>query len=109
MTATVATIRLSDYTPPPFLIHKTDLTFKLDPLKTEVTAVLQLEANPKAAVATRLFLHGQDLTLISVAINGTTNPAAGGGAPSYFANSQLNANTQAVPTLYKNKNDIPRL
>lgn len=45
---------------------------------------------------------------ISAVINGTTNPASGS-PPSYFANSQSTSDIQAVPTLYKNKTDIPRI
>ena len=65
-----STIYLKDYLPPSFLIEKTHLTFRLDPKKTEVTAVLDCVANPKAESSRCLKLHGQDLTLVSLHLNG---------------------------------------
>ncbi|WP_053980920.1 aminopeptidase N [Marinagarivorans algicola] len=61
---------LKDYTVPSFFIKTTDLTFKLDPTKTEVTSVLTLAANPEAPTKGTLFLHGESLTLKSLAIDG---------------------------------------
>ncbi len=69
---TVTTTYLKDYTPPAFLIEQTDLIFKLNPLKTEVTATLLMVANPKAEPTSKVFLNGQDLTLISLAVDGKT-------------------------------------
>ncbi|HEY7773652.1 MAG TPA: aminopeptidase N [Marinagarivorans sp.] len=68
--ATPTTVFLKDYLPPTFLIEKTHLTFRLDPKKTEVTAVLTVVANPEAQPCESLRLHGQDLELISVLLDG---------------------------------------
>lgn len=56
-----------DYQPPSFLISKVALRFELDKTATKVTSVMQLERQIDGAA---LKLDGQDLTLLSVAING---------------------------------------
>ncbi|BBL53596.1 aminopeptidase N [Bartonella quintana] len=63
--------RLEDYQQTPYAIPKTQLYFRLAPKKTYVTATLSLEPrhnNTKELIP--LVLSGDDLTLISVAING---------------------------------------
>ncbi|UNE54797.1 aminopeptidase N [Bartonella machadoae] len=63
--------RLEDYQPTPYAIPKTQLCFCLEPQKTFVTAILCIEARQNTKKGTPLVLSGDDLTLISVAINGT--------------------------------------
>ncbi|MDZ7923760.1 MAG: aminopeptidase N [Marinagarivorans sp.] len=67
---TISTTYLKDYTPPAYLIEQTNLTFKLHPLKTEVTSTLLMVANPSAEPTHKVFLNGQDLTLISITLDG---------------------------------------
>jgi len=65
---TTATIRLADYTPPAFLIDTVHLDFRLDPHATKVAATIAFRRNP--AGAGDFFLHGEDLTPLSLAIDG---------------------------------------
>lgn len=65
--------RLADYTAPAFSISYVDLCFELNSEATRVTSVLQIKRN-LADVA--LKLDGQQLTLISVAIDGRLLGAA---------------------------------
>ncbi|MCI2398060.1 aminopeptidase N [Aliiroseovarius subalbicans] len=62
-------IYLADYTPPTWLIEQVDLSFKLHPTATRVTARIRFTPNP-ATPARDFFLHGEDLTLISAKIDG---------------------------------------
>ncbi len=65
------TIYLKDYKVPDFLIEKTDLHFSLDESLTVVTSTLLLHRNPDAADnSVPLELHGQDLVLQSIKIDG---------------------------------------
>ncbi|EJF85729.1 aminopeptidase N [Candidatus Bartonella washoeensis] len=64
--------RLEDYQPTPYTISKTQLSFCLEPQKTFVTATLFIEARQNTKERMPLVLSGDDLTLISVAINGET-------------------------------------
>lgn len=61
-----------DYTPPTFLIDRVDLTFDLDESATRVTSRLVVQRNSKAAQHSQaaLVLHGEDLTLESVKLDG---------------------------------------
>ncbi|SEH88954.1 aminopeptidase N [Rheinheimera pacifica] len=59
--------RLTDYTAPAFSISHVDLCFELDAEATRVTSVLQIKRN-RADVP--LKLDGQQLTLISIALDG---------------------------------------
>jgi aminopeptidase N len=64
-------VHLEDYTPPPYFIDNTRLTFELGEKATIVSAELDLRRNP--AVSGRvdaLTLDGEELELLSVAING---------------------------------------
>lgn len=63
-------IHLKDYTVPDFLIEKTDLTFHLTELVTTVTSTLTLKRNPDASNNHSLVLHGQELELVSITVNG---------------------------------------
>ncbi|HUG26392.1 aminopeptidase N [Piscinibacter sp.] len=64
-----ALIRREDYTAPVFWIKSVDLTFDLDPAKTLVISRMQVERNPDVA-AQPLKLHGEDLNLTRVLVNG---------------------------------------
>ncbi|MCA3668626.1 MAG: aminopeptidase N, partial [Methylobacterium sp.] len=63
-------IRLSEYRPPDFLIDHVALDFRLHPSGTVVDAVLTLRRNPKGRAGAALSLDGEDLTLLSVALEG---------------------------------------
>jgi len=64
-------IRRSDYAPPAFWIRSVDLTFDLDPAKTMVVSKMQVERNADV-VAQPLRLHGEDITLTRVLVNGAS-------------------------------------
>ncbi|WP_404302858.1 aminopeptidase N [Alicycliphilus denitrificans] len=62
-------IQRLDYAPPAFWIDSVELTFDLDPAKTRVLNRMQVRRN--AAVAPQsLRLHGQELNLARVLVNG---------------------------------------
>ncbi|TCP42359.1 aminopeptidase N [Rhodovulum marinum] len=61
---------LADYTPPAWLVDRVELTFRLHPSATRVVSRIAFRPNPETANR-RFFLHGEDLTLISAAIDGT--------------------------------------
>ncbi len=63
-------IYLKDYQPPAYWIRKTVLRFDLDDASTQVTATLSIERNKDAPANAALVLHGQDLVLQSLAVNG---------------------------------------
>ncbi|WP_375658789.1 aminopeptidase N [Bartonella sp. MR30HLJHH] len=69
---TTSIYRLEDYQPTPYAIPKTQLSFQLAPTKTYVTAILSIEPRHNTKELTPLVLSGDDLTLISVSINGET-------------------------------------
>ncbi|WP_331345689.1 aminopeptidase N [Cellvibrio sp. UBA7661] len=64
------TIYLKDYQVPPYLIKTTDLRFEIYDGETLVSAMLHLYRNPAAAPASQLTLHGADLELVSIALDG---------------------------------------
>lgn len=65
------TIYLKDYQVPDFLIDKTDLYFNLGEEVTEVRSRLSLRRNPDASRDdTDLVMHGQQLVLKSLAVDG---------------------------------------
>ncbi len=72
------TIRLADYTPPPHLVDRVDLIFRLDPHATVVTARLALRPNPadKRDAPDDLWLDGSSLELRAARIDGTPVPEA---------------------------------
>src|SRR5215471_3262394 len=64
-------VRLADYRPPAFLIDAVDLVFDLDGKDTRVKSRLAIRRNPAASdTAAPLHLDGEDLTLVSLALNG---------------------------------------
>ncbi len=63
-------IYLKDYSAPDYWIYKTDLCFDLNEDATLVTSTLSVERNDDAADDAVLVLHGQELTLVSVNLNG---------------------------------------
>jgi aminopeptidase N len=70
-TETPKTIYLKDYQPPPFLIGDVDLRFELGEQTTLVHANLSVERNPAfTADSPDLILDGQELELVSIAIDG---------------------------------------
>ena len=64
-----ATTRLADYQPPAFLIDQVALIFDLAFARTLVHSELKFRRNP-AASASPLRLHGEDLELLAIAIDG---------------------------------------
>ena len=66
--ATPATIYLKDYKPYGFEVTSVDLTFDLDPHRTRVTS--RIAFTPKPNAGGKIFLHGENLTLISAKIDG---------------------------------------
>ncbi|WP_158047365.1 aminopeptidase N [Skermanella pratensis] len=71
--STPQAIHLKDYAPPPYLIDTVDLAFDLGEEVTRVRSALALRANPDAASpAGALVLDGQDMRLVSVALDGRT-------------------------------------
>jgi aminopeptidase N len=65
------TIHQRDYTPPNYLVETVELTFDLDAESTEVLSRLKLHSNhDRSGGALPLFLDGQDLTLLSLKLDG---------------------------------------
>lgn len=68
-----STIYLSDYEVPAYLIDTTDLAFDLGEESTKVTSQLHIRRNPASKTSNAsLALHGTELDLISLAIDGRT-------------------------------------
>ena len=63
-------IYLADYTPFSHLLDQVSLTFHLAAKATRVQANIEMRPNPEAAPAQDLRLDGENLRLISLAING---------------------------------------
>lgn len=63
-------VLLADYTPPPFLISKVDLSISLDPSRTQVKARLAIARNAAAADVRALRLDGEFLELDQLSIDG---------------------------------------
>ena len=68
--STPSVIRREDYRPPPYSIESIELTFDLDEERTKVSATSAVLRNSDSAVDAPLILDGQDMTLVSVAIDG---------------------------------------
>jgi aminopeptidase N len=68
MKAETAQVRLEDYRPPNYAIDTVDLTFRLDPEATIVTATLALR--PRGKDCGDLTLVGDELKLVSLAMDG---------------------------------------
>ncbi|NDY90631.1 aminopeptidase N [Ideonella sp. TBM-1] len=65
----LAPVRREDYAPPAYWIRTAELTFDLDTAKTIVASKLAIERNPALPVQP-LRLHGEDLNLLRVLVNG---------------------------------------
>ena len=68
---TAATIQRQDYSPPAFRVDTIDIGFDLDPKATRVAARTVLRRNTGSA-SRELVLHGEDLNLITLRMNGRT-------------------------------------
>lgn len=69
-TDTGQVFKLEDYRPSDFSIPQTNLTFRLSPDATRVTAVLTIERRDGAAASVPLMLDGDGLVLKRIAIEG---------------------------------------
>ncbi|RUU55664.1 aminopeptidase N, partial [Mesorhizobium sp. M7A.T.Ca.TU.009.01.1.1] len=69
-TDTGQVFKLEDYRPNDYLIPKTDLTFRLSPDATRVTAVLTIERRDDVSLSAPLVLDGDGLTLKRIEIDG---------------------------------------
>ena len=67
------TIALKDYRPPDYRISEIALNFALDPQTTRVTSTMKISR--AALAACPLVLNGEQLKLVSVAIDGKLQPA----------------------------------
>src|SRR5437016_1477243 len=67
-------VRLTDYRPPEWLVETVDLDIALDPKATRVRATLKLRPNGNSEAPAPLVLHGDALTLRSIALDGTALP-----------------------------------
>ena len=65
------TIRLVDYAPPTYTIDHVDLAFMFDPERTQVRATLSVRRAEGTDIGTPLVLDGDELTLVSVAVDGS--------------------------------------
>ncbi|MEE4143378.1 MAG: aminopeptidase N [Halieaceae bacterium] len=65
-----AAIYLKDYQPPDYLVERTELHFDLREEYPLVRSRLQLKRNQLAAATTPLRLHGEDLELLSIRLDG---------------------------------------
>ena len=68
-TDTARPVRLKDYRPPDWLVDTVDLDVGLHPTKTRVRSTLVLRPNPKGRPEAPLVLDGDELTLVSVALD----------------------------------------
>jgi aminopeptidase N len=68
-TDTARPVRLKDYRPPDWLVDTVDLDVALDPTKTRVRSTLVIRPNPKGLPEAPLVLDGDELTLVSVALD----------------------------------------
>ncbi|MBB3215541.1 aminopeptidase N [Ochrobactrum sp. RC6B] len=69
-TETGETFRLEDYRPTPYAIPETKLDFSLEPEKTIVRATLTVERRDDTPAGRPLVLDGDELKLVSIAIDG---------------------------------------
>lgn len=66
-------VHLKDYSPPDYLINQVDLIFNLHPTTTRVESTLVVQANhEKVTRSIPLILHGENLKLISIELDGNT-------------------------------------
>ena len=64
------TIRRSDYTPPDFWLDTVELAFDLHEDRARVRSTMAFRKNPQGSGSNTLVLDGEELSLISVAIDG---------------------------------------
>jgi aminopeptidase N len=68
-------VRLSDYRAPPFIIDAIALDFDIDPARTTVRSTMRVRRNAAAtSVRAPLTLHGRELELRAVAVDGVSLP-----------------------------------
>jgi aminopeptidase N len=67
-------VRRSDYTPAAYRVEHIALRFELDPQRTRVTARMAVHRNEGVPADTAMWLDGEDLELLSVAIDGVPVP-----------------------------------
>ena len=65
-----STVYLRDYQPPPFFIDTVDLHVDLYDAETIVQATLSMRRNAGASAQSTLELHGQELELLDIALDG---------------------------------------
>jgi aminopeptidase N len=63
-------VKREDYAPPPYWIHSVELSFDLDATKTIVASKMRVQRNVQAGADQPLVLHGEDLTLLRVSVDG---------------------------------------
>src|SRR6516165_8128306 len=63
-------VRLENYRPPDWLVETVTLDVTLHPTRSRVRSTLKLKPNPEAASAAPLTLDGDELTLVSVKLDG---------------------------------------
>jgi aminopeptidase N len=68
--ADAAPVRLSEYRPYDWLVDTVDLDFTLDATATRVRAKLAMRPNPKGRKDSPIVLDGDELTLVSVKLDG---------------------------------------
>ncbi len=69
-TRSAPAIRLKDYTPPPYRILEVDLLVQLDPDATRVVSKLRVRRERSTEKGEPLDLDGDELTLVSIAVDG---------------------------------------
>ncbi|GJD95663.1 aminopeptidase N [Methylobacterium iners] len=69
-TETPTMIRLEDYRPSDYLIDRVELDVRLHSRETRITATLAMRPNPVGRAGAPLVLDGEDLTLVSLALDG---------------------------------------
>ncbi|MGU3663413.1 aminopeptidase N [Methylobacterium sp. A49B] len=69
-TETPPLIRLEEYRPSDYLIDRVELDIRLDPHATRIDATLALRPNPAGVAGAPLNLDGDDLRLVSIALDG---------------------------------------
>ncbi|HSO46456.1 MAG TPA: aminopeptidase N, partial [Rhizobiaceae bacterium] len=70
-------VRLKDYRKPPYRVTKADLTFRLDPTDTRITATLEIERDRGTKAGEPLQLDGDELSFVSMSVDG--EPVGGNG------------------------------
>ncbi|WP_306146558.1 MULTISPECIES: aminopeptidase N [unclassified Roseibium] len=68
-------IKLEDYQPPAYRIETANLNVLLDPTATKVVSELKIARQPDTKPGTPLILDGDNLKLLSIAVDGQTLPS----------------------------------